>query len=242
MWAHVARVLTRDRACLRGSVAMVLAAVAVVPLAACASAGGTHTSARSSPSPSDSNPAVTATSGVGASGPSVTRQSGSRSGAAPTGNIHQTVHARTVITKPPVPLHAVADFGTGVTARITSIAALSVQAVGPGEVSGPGLRLVITVRNGTAKAITLDNAVVTVTDAQGTPGVPMEWTPQTSDDDANHPDPINFSHPMQGSLAGHHEVSGTYVFTLPAGHRNSVIVNVSYAGDAPVVLFRGNAG
>jgi hypothetical protein len=63
------------------------------------------------------------------------------------GNIHQTVRAVTVTTKPPVALRAVADFGTGVTAQIMSVKAIEYQAVGPGQVSGPGLRLVIQIDN-----------------------------------------------------------------------------------------------
>jgi hypothetical protein len=160
------------------------------------------------------------------------------------GNIHQKVRAVTVTTKPPVALHAVADFGTGVTARIVSIKAVEVQAVGPGGVSGPGLNIVIEVTNHTAKPINIDNAVVTVTDANGTPGVPMIFTPQASKNDVDKDlpavNPDSFSYPMTGSLAPHETASGTYVFTIPAGHRNPVTMNFSYAGDAPVVVFKGD--
>ena len=156
------------------------------------------------------------------------------------GNIHQKVHAVTVTTKPPVSLRAVAHFGTGVTARIMSIKAIEYHAVGPGQVSGPGLRLVIQVSNGTGKPIDLGNAVVAIADARGTPGVEMNITPQASDDTV-HPGPGNFPHPMRGLLAPRHKTSGTYVFTIPAGHRTPVTVNFSYAGGGPVVLFRGDA-
>lgn len=157
------------------------------------------------------------------------------------GTIHQRVRAVTVTTKRPVPLRAVARFGTGVTARILSIRAIEYQAVGPGQVSGPGLRLVIQVDNGTAKPIGLDNAVVTIADARGTPGVEMNITPAAGGDDAGHPGPGNFSYPLRGVLAPGHKASGTYVFTIPAGHRAPVTVNFSYAGGGPVVLFRGDA-
>ena len=157
------------------------------------------------------------------------------------GNVHQTVRAVTVTTKPPVSLRAVAAFGAGVTARIISIKAIEYHAVGPGQVSGPGLRLVIQVNNGTAKPIGLDNAVVTIADARGTPGVAMNITPTTSRDDTSHPGSGNFSHPLRGLLAPGHKASGTYVFTIPAGHRNPVTVNFSYAGGGPVVLFKGDA-
>ena len=85
------------------------------------------------------------------------------------GNIHQTVRAATVTTKPPVSLRAVAAFGTGVTAQIMSIKAIEYHAVGPGQVSGPGLRLVIQINNGTPKPIGLDNAVVTIPAGHRTP-------------------------------------------------------------------------
>lgn len=156
------------------------------------------------------------------------------------GNIHQTVRSVTVTTKPPVSLRAVADFGAGVTARIMSVKAIDYRAVAPGQVSGPGLRLVIQVSNGTGKSIGLDNAVVTIADARGTPGVEMLITPVTSGDDVGHPGPGNFSYPLRGLLAPGHKASGTYVFTIPAGHRAPVTVNFSYAGGGPVVLFKGD--
>jgi hypothetical protein len=156
------------------------------------------------------------------------------------GNIHQTVRAVTVTTKPAVALRAVAHFGTGVTAQIMSIKAIEYHAVGPGQVSGPGLRLVIQVSNGTAKPIGLGNAVVSIADARGTPGVYMNLTPAGSGDGVGHPGPGNFSYPLRGVLAPGHKASGTYVFTIPAGHRNPVTVNFSYAGGGPVVLFKGD--
>ena len=155
--------------------------------------------------------------------------------------LHQAVRAVTVATKPPVPLRAVAGFGTGVTAHILSVKAIEYHAVAPGEVSGPGLRLVIQVSNGTAKPIDLDNAVVTIADARGTPGVAMNVTPAGSGDDVGHPGPGNFSYPLRGVLAPGHKASGTYVFTVPAGHRAPVTVNFSYAGGGTVVLFKGDA-
>ena len=156
------------------------------------------------------------------------------------GNIHRAVRAVTVTTKPPVSLRAVADFGTGVTAQIMSIKAIEYHAVAPGQVSGPGLRLVIQVSNGTGKSIGLGNAVVTIADARGTPAEEMNVTPVGSDADVGHLGPGNFSYPLRGLLAPRHTASGTYVFTIPAGHRNPVTVNFSYAGGGPVVLFKGD--
>ena len=144
------------------------------------------------------------------------------------GNTHQTVRAVTAATKPPVSLRAVADFGNGVTAQIMSIKAIKYHAVAPGQVSGPGLRLVIQVNNGTAKSIDLGNAVVTIADARGTPGVDMNGQGSSSS-------------PLRGLLAPRHKASGTYVLTIPAGYRAPVTVNFSYTGGGPVVLFKGDA-
>lgn len=157
------------------------------------------------------------------------------------GNIHRTVRAVAVTTKPPVSLRAVAHFGTGVTARIMSVRAIEYHAVAPGQVSGPGLRLVIQVSNGTGKPVDLANAVVEIADARGTPGVYMNITPAGSGGGAGHPGPGNFSYPLRGLLAPGHQASGTYVFTIPAGYRTPVTVNFSYAGGGPVVLFKGDA-
>jgi hypothetical protein len=144
------------------------------------------------------------------------------------GNIHRAVRAVTVATKPPVSLRAVADFGTGVTAQIMSIKAIEYHAVAPGQVSGPGLRLVIQVNNGTGKSIDLGNAVVTIADARGTPAVDMHGQGSSSS-------------PLRGLLAPRHKASGSYVFTIPAGHRDPVTINFSYVGGGPVVLFKGDA-
>ena len=157
------------------------------------------------------------------------------------GNTHQRVRAVAVTTKPPVSLRAVAHFGTGVTARIMSVRAIEYHAVAPGQVSGPGLRLVIQVSNGTGKPVDLANAVVEIADARGTPGVYMNITPAGSGGGAGHPGPGNFSYPLRGLLAPGHQASGTYVFTIPAGYRTPVTVNFSYAGGGPVVLFKGDA-
>ncbi|WAX55906.1 hypothetical protein M6B22_15360 [Jatrophihabitans cynanchi] len=152
------------------------------------------------------------------------------------------MRAEKVITRPPVALHAVADFGTGVSARITSIKAVKVQAVGPGSVSGPGLNVVIQVTNHTAKALNLNNAVASVASADGTPGVLMVFTPnEGGDEDIPLPGPDSFSHPMNGSLLPRATASGTYVFTIPVVNRNPITVSFSYAGGGPVVLFKGDA-
>lgn len=159
------------------------------------------------------------------------------------GNIHQKVHAAPVLARPPVPLHSLANVGSGVTATISSIKAIHVQAVGPGEVAGPGVNIVVEVRNDSSRAIDLRHAVVTISDAEGTPGVPMVFAPQPGnqgDDDVPPVSSDSFSRPMTGSLAPRHTVNGTYVFTLPAGRRNPVTVNFSYAGNAPVVTFKGD--
>ena len=121
-----------------------------------------------------------------------------RAASAP-GSVHRTVRSVAVTVKPPVSLRAVADFGAGVAARIMSVKAIEYHAVAPGQVSGPGLRLVIQVSNGTGKSIGLDNAVVTIADARGTPGLRCTHHPGGERRRGGHPVPGNFSYPLRGS-------------------------------------------
>lgn len=125
-----------------------------------------------------------------------------------------------------MPLHSTGSFGDGVTARLTAVQAVDAAANGPGEVAGPGLRIAVRLSNGTSRTIALSDVVVTVADAQGTPGVQMSQSG---------------SAPFHGDLDRHGTADSVYVFTIPANHRDPVTVELSYSSAAPVVLFVGDA-
>jgi hypothetical protein len=125
-----------------------------------------------------------------------------------------------------VPLTATANFGTGVTARLLGVDAVHGAANGPGEVAGPALRIKVRLANKNDHAIDLTQALVTVTDAAGVPGVQLTQSG---------------SAPFRGRVKAHGSAQATYVFTLPTAHRDPVTINFSYSSEAPVALFVGNA-
>lgn len=131
----------------------------------------------------------------------------------------------TLPTAPPVPLDEVADFGTGVTARVDSVDAIEAQAQGPGEVSGPGVAIDVTVTNDSSAPVDLALFLVNLTDGDGNPGIPMLGDP---------------AEPVEGTLAPGGSVSGTYVFTVDEDARDGVRIEASYSTDAPVVVFEGD--
>lgn len=235
MRAIFARMPSRGCSRLFESAAVGLACVGLFVATACTSAQGADktrssvsvsSAAASTPSPSASVAASSASSTTsGSAKPKPTSPQPSKTTSKPsTGGIHVTVASRPRKTLPPLPLSRKAEFGTGVTAKIVSIDAVQAEAHGPGEVAGPGLKIVVEVTNGTAKAISLDAVVITVYDSEDRPGVQMS---------------MSGSDPMRGSLAAGKSAKGTYVFTLSPDHRNPVTVNFSYSSEAPVVLFVG---
>ena len=131
----------------------------------------------------------------------------------------------TLPTAPPVALDEVADFGTGVTTRVDSLNGIEAQAQGPGEVSGPGVAIDLTVTNDSAAPVDLALFLVNLTDADGNPGIPMLGDP---------------AEPVEGVLAPGGSVSGTYVFTVDEDARDGIRIEASYSTDAPVVVFAGD--
>jgi hypothetical protein len=131
-----------------------------------------------------------------------------------------------VRTMAPVPLTAPAKFGDGVSASVVGIKAINAKARGIGEVSGPGLQITVQLRNGTAKALSLDTVVVNLADSTNAPGSPMSGPP---------------AKPFTGSLAAGHDASGVYVFTVPQNRRSRITITMSYSGQSSDVVFVGSA-
>jgi hypothetical protein len=128
-------------------------------------------------------------------------------------------------TEPGVGLDDPAAFDSGVTATLGKLEAVQGEAHGPGEVSGPAVRVTVVITNGTTKAITLDQTVVNVYGgAQAMPGEPLSG-PGVAE--------------LAGSLGAGRSATGVYVFALPADQRNPLQVTVSYDPDDVTVLFQG---
>ena len=58
-----------------------------------------------------------------------------------------------VKTKKAVPLDKTGDFGTGLTVRLSRIAAVKGRATAPGEIAGPAIKITVTARNRTDRAL-----------------------------------------------------------------------------------------
>jgi hypothetical protein len=127
----------------------------------------------------------------------------------------------------PVGLGDVADFGTGVRARIAAVEAVEAEAFLPGEHSGPAVAVTVELSNGSGRVVGLDTVTVDVTDAAGAPASPVT-------------DPARAG--LAGDLPSGAAASGVYVFSLPPDRRARATVGVRYAAPAPMALFTGSLG
>jgi hypothetical protein len=128
---------------------------------------------------------------------------------------------------PPVALDQTAAAGDGITASLTSIEAIQGTATGPGNVSGPALRVTVRLTNGTAAPVALGGVSVDL--ASGN-----ELTPASPLNDPS-------AAPFTGMVAPGHQAEGVYVFSIPAQSRDSVTVSVGYQAGAPIMVFTGSA-
>ncbi len=197
------------------AVAAVVAVVLVAGLLAWAVTGHhDDTSSDAAAGPSSSTPTHPSDVPSTSLGTSLTPGSG---GTEPT-------HA--VRTKKAVPLHATADFGTGLTVRITRITPIAGRATAPGEVDGPALRIALAARNSSKHPVSLDGSVVFVSyGPDRTPATELSSGEQR----------------FGGSVAPGGTRSATYAFTVPKDQRGDVRVEVSYTGRAPTVALQGRA-
>lgn len=206
----------------RTGAATVLAAVTVVAVsaAACTSSGGSGSG--TSPAPSDVISGSAAAPATSAATPATT---GSVVPAPAGGDIDETVAPSARVTRAPVALTARAAFGDGVRLRLVDRADVTGKATRPGEVSGPALRLTLGLTNDTGRALSVDDAVVAVTDSRGVPLTPL----------------ADSTTAFRGTLAAGRTATGRYVFTLADGRHNPYTIRVSHSGRSAVVQLVGAA-
>ena len=116
--------------------------------------------------------------------------------------------------------------GAGVSVSVAAPSAITATAQGPGEVSGPALRLEVTVDNTSGTPVDLSNTAVTLTDSAGNPGSGMLAAPAAW---------------LDGELGPGQHATGTYVFTLPEGTRDPITVTVQVSTTMETAEFSGNA-
>jgi hypothetical protein len=98
---------------------------------------------------------------------------------------------------------------------------------GPGQISGPALRLELRAHNGGTDPVSLEGMVVAL--AYGAEEMPA--TTLTEPGGA----------PFEGELAPGADAVATYVFGVPVGERERITVSASYTGSAPTIPFEGDA-
>lgn len=127
-----------------------------------------------------------------------------------------------------VPLDQPAAAGDGVTATVASVEAIDGVGQGRGNVSGPALRVTVTITNGTDEDLDLGGVAVDLT--HGTDAVPAS--------PLDDPSQASFS----GSLEPGETAEGVYVFSVPPDDRGTVTVSVGHRAGAPFMVFTGPAG
>ena len=116
-----------------------------------------------------------------------------------------------------------ASFGDSVTARVTASKATTAEASGIGEVSGPAVRVTIKITNRSAASIDLATVVVNAFYGKdSTPASPVESA--------------SGSEPFSGTLRAGKSATGSYVFSVPKGSSDDLVVALSKGTDASVVV------
>ena len=128
----------------------------------------------------------------------------------------------------PVALDQPAAAGDGVTATVAAVEAINGFGQGRGNVSGPALRVTVTITNGTDDTLDLGGVAVDLT--HGTDAVPASPLDDRS------------QAPFSGSLEPGETAEGVYVFSVPPDDRGTVTVSVGHRAGAPFMVFTGSAG
>ncbi len=124
----------------------------------------------------------------------------------------------------PVTLKKAATYPNGVAVKLAGISRTTLEAKGPGEVSGPGITVQVQVTNGSGQEIVVDGTTVNLFYGKAkNPAAPAS----TSDK------------PISGPVAVGGSADGVYNFSVPASG-NPIEVVVSYSAAEPVAVFAGN--
>lgn len=127
-------------------------------------------------------------------------------------------------TEAPVPIDSPASPEAGVTVRLANIEAVAGEGAGPGESSGPAIRVTVEVTNSGAAELSLATAVVNAYYGDGVPANPL-----------SRPGGAPFPASVPPGGTG----SGVFLFVVPTDQRGAVTVSVDLALRAPIVVFQG---
>jgi hypothetical protein len=118
-----------------------------------------------------------------------------------------------------------ADLRNGVTVTVTKVESVKGVGHGPGERSGPAVRLTVSVRNDTRKALNLDLALLNVYfGADLSPASPVSGPG---------------ARVLPAELAAGDATTGRYVFSVPRDEQDHLRVDFTYTTEAPKAIFTG---
>lgn len=129
--------------------------------------------------------------------------------------------------RPAVPFTRSSAPVAGVVFSIDKLQAVKGIAQGPGEVGGPSLRFELTVRNDTAKAVSLTSTVVNVYFGP-------DEAPAT---ELRKPGGI----PLPETVAPGRTARGVFIFAVPEESRDQVRITADYTAGVPIAVFEGQA-
>lgn len=114
----------------------------------------------------------------------------------------------------------------GMRVALTQIESVAGEAVQPGEVAGPAVRVTVTLSNETGRAFNTSTVVVNAYSGKDRNPAGTLVRPGGA--------------PFYGRLAPGESTYGVFLFTIPEGARRDVTITVDYGAKIPVVVFRGD--
>jgi len=125
--------------------------------------------------------------------------------------------------RPPIGVGEPADFGDGVVVEVTEFEDIDAEGGAPGETSGPAVKVALDARNGSSATFDLGLLAVTATYGDDVPAI------------ASSADPAK---ELVGELAVGKRSSGVFVFRVPDGQADSMVVSIQSAASADIVVVR----
>ena len=221
----------------RGATAAVILAVLSLAVAGCTQ--GAEPGAAPPASQGSQPPSVQTPASQPPVGPSATAAGPSQGGETPSptpvltapapapsgGTIKELIPSATAGPVTKVDMDKAAVLPGKVAITIVKVVAVETEATTPGEMAGPGVAMTVSIHNGSAKAISVDSVIVTLTDSKNGLGQPTTSAPYQ---------------PIAGELAAGASVEGVYVFLVPTNNRTGLTLSVEYEAGQASAHFTGD--
>lgn len=223
---------------LAATAVVILAVFVSAPLAGCTGRSTPGTSSVSSSTEAGGGVSAGASTGTGAAPPTASASAlGTPVAAAPVpsrsvpvpapsgGSVQQVVPAATPGAVTKVELNKSAALPGKVSITVAKVDAITTKATTPGEIAGPALAVHVSIHNGSSAKISVDSAIVTLSNSANVLGQPTTSDPH---------------HPLSGDLAPGASAEGVYVFLIPLNARTGLTLSVEYAPGQAIAQFVGD--